>query len=98
MPKISGEQGGEEKNYTCVFVYIQEGKSESSPGKVQKENNGTGKGSQAIIKCITLKNGINFVQQSSCKGIFIKNWLNVIEQDTTRMGNIFPQLLEMLYL
>lgn len=89
---------GGKKLHMCFCVHPRNKVINSSPDKVQKQNNGAGKGSQAIMKCITLRNGINFVQQSSCKGIFIKHWLNVIKQGTNRMGNISPQFLKVLYL
>lgn len=82
----------------CLCVHSRNKINNSGPGKVLKQNDGAGKGSQAIIKHITLTNGINFVQQSSCKGIVVKDLLNLTNQSTNRMGNIFLLLLEVLYL
>ena len=89
---------GGKKLHMCFCVHSRNKVINSSPGKVQKQNDGSGKGSQAIIKLITLRTGINFVQQSSCKGIFIKHWLNVIKQGTNRMGNISPQFLSVIFI
>lgn len=83
--------------YLCV--HPQKNKIRNcNPGEVLKQNDRAGKGSQAIIKCITLRSGINFVQKSSYKGIFIEGLLNVMKQGTNRMGNISPLLLEVEYI